>query len=199
MVAGGVARVTTWVIRFFQLLFAIILVGALSYMVDQFRDFGFGGVPREVVTPEVFSVLAIPFTTFSILAVLFLDGTAQIIATFFDFTLFVGYLTSAGLLRHNFHRHSGDNPLRASLIKIRTAHGIDGRDDRNGGLVRLVAGLVLIQLFLFFTTTILSLFLVRRNETTSANAPASEKHSRFSFSRSSRASGEGPAVPASAV
>ena len=54
MVASGIARTVTWGIRFFQLLFAVILVGALSYMVDQFRDFGFGGVPREVVTPEVF-------------------------------------------------------------------------------------------------------------------------------------------------
>jgi len=199
MVARGIAGTVTWGIRFFQLLFAVILVGALSYMVDQFRDFGFGGVPREVVTPEVFSVLAIPFTTFAILAVLFLDGTAQIVATFFDFVLFVGYLTSAGLLRHNFHRHSGENPLRAALIDIRTAHGINGREDHNGGLVRLVAGLVVIQLILFFITTILSLLVVRRSETTFDNSPVSEKHSRFSFSRSSRGSGEGRAVPSSAV
>ncbi|RPB02553.1 hypothetical protein L873DRAFT_1633487, partial [Choiromyces venosus 120613-1] len=151
------ARLTTWVIRFFQLLFAVILVGVLSYMVDQFRDFGFGGVPREVVTPEIFSVLAIPFTTFAILAVLFLDGTAQIIATFFDFALFVGYATSAGLLRHNFHRRCEENPLRNALISNRTARGINGHEDRNGDLVRLVVGLVLIQLILFFITTILSL------------------------------------------
>ncbi|PUU78112.1 hypothetical protein B9Z19DRAFT_1084812 [Tuber borchii] len=82
--------------------------------------------------------------TFAILAVLFLDGTAQIIATFFDFVLFVGYLTSARLPRHNFHRHSRENPLRDSLINIRTSHGINGREDRNGGLVRLVVGLVVI-------------------------------------------------------
>ncbi|CUS15328.1 unnamed protein product [Tuber aestivum] len=199
MVANGAVRVTTCGIRFFQLLFAIILVGALSYMVDQFRDFGFGGVPREVVTPEVFSVLAIPFTAFSILAVLSLDNTGQIIATFLDFTLFVGYVTSAGLLRHNFHRHSGENPLRASLNNIRTARGIDGREDRNGGLVRLVSALVLIQLFLYFITTVLSIFIVSKSASSSGNAPAHEKHSRFSFSRSSRGSGEGPAAPASTV
>ncbi|PWW74521.1 hypothetical protein C7212DRAFT_327006, partial [Tuber magnatum] len=156
MAADGAVRVTICGIRFFQLLFAVILVGVLSYMVDQFRDFGFGGVPREVVTPEVFSVLAIPFTSFAILAALSLDSTAQIIATLLDFVLFVGYVTSAGLLRHNFHRHSDENPLRASLGVIRTAHGIDGREDRNGRLVRLVAGLVLIQLILYFITTILS-------------------------------------------
>jgi len=199
MVASGIARTVTWGIRFFQLLFAVILVGALSYMVDQFRDFGFGGVPREVVTPEVFSVLAIPFTTFAILAVLFLDGTSQIIATFFDFVLFIGYVTSAGLLRHNFHRHSHENPLRDALINIRRAHGINGREDRNGGLVRLVVGLVVLQLILFFFTTILSLFVVRRSESASDNSPVSEKHSRFSFSRSSRGSGENRAVPSSAV
>jgi len=54
MVASGIARTVTWAIRFFQLLFAVILVGVLSYMVDQFRDLGFGGVPREVITPEAF-------------------------------------------------------------------------------------------------------------------------------------------------
>ncbi|PUU82842.1 hypothetical protein B9Z19DRAFT_1074093 [Tuber borchii] len=79
----------------------------------------------------------------STIVLLFLDGTAQIIATFFDFVLFVGYLTSADLPRHSFHRHSRENPLRGAFINIRTAHGINGREDRNGGLVRLV-GLVVI-------------------------------------------------------
>ncbi|PUU84273.1 hypothetical protein B9Z19DRAFT_1070588, partial [Tuber borchii] len=92
------------------------------------------------------SVLAIPFTTFTILAVLFLDGTAQIIATYFDFVLFVGYLASTGLPRHNFHRHSYENPLRDALINIRTTHGTNGREDRNGRLVRLVVRLVVLQL-----------------------------------------------------
>ncbi|PUU83922.1 hypothetical protein B9Z19DRAFT_1071111 [Tuber borchii] len=150
MVASGIARTVTWAIRFFQLLFAVILVGALSYMVDQFRDFGFGGVPREVVTPEVFVCFLLRdlvLTKSGILThVLFLDGTSQIIATFFDFVLFIGYVTSAGLLRHNFHRHSHENPLRDALINIRTAHGINSREDRNGGLVRLVVGLVVLQL-----------------------------------------------------
>ncbi|PUU84274.1 hypothetical protein B9Z19DRAFT_1070594, partial [Tuber borchii] len=92
------------------------------------------------------SVLAIPFTTFAILAFLFLDGASQIIATFFEFVLFVEYVTSASLLRPNFHRYSREDPLRDALINIRTAHGINGREDRNGGLVRLVVGLVVLQL-----------------------------------------------------
>ncbi|PUU82841.1 hypothetical protein B9Z19DRAFT_1190116 [Tuber borchii] len=124
---------------------------------------------------DLSSVLAIPFTTFAVLAVFFLDGTSQIIATFFDFVLFIGYVTSAV-----------------------TAHSINGHEDRNGELVRLVVGLVVLQLILFFITTILSLLVVRRSEA-SDNSPVSEKHSRFSFSRSSRGSGENRAVPSSAV
>ena len=51
--AGGVAKVMTWLIRLFQLLFAIILVGVLSYMIDQFRHYNLSA-PREVIVPEVF-------------------------------------------------------------------------------------------------------------------------------------------------
>lgn len=53
MVAGGIAKTLTWFIRLFQLFFAIILVGILSYMIHQYRDVGVNP-PREIVVPEVF-------------------------------------------------------------------------------------------------------------------------------------------------
>lgn len=53
MVTGGIAKTLTWLIRLFQLFFAIILVGILSYMIDQYRDVGFNP-PREIIVPEVF-------------------------------------------------------------------------------------------------------------------------------------------------
>lgn len=53
MVAGGIAKTLTWFIRLFQLFFAIILVGVLSYMIHQFRDVGVRS-PREITVPEVF-------------------------------------------------------------------------------------------------------------------------------------------------
>jgi hypothetical protein len=52
MVAGGLMKTAIWVIRVFQLIFAIILVGTLSYMIDQFRDYN-TLVPKEVIIPEV--------------------------------------------------------------------------------------------------------------------------------------------------
>lgn len=53
MVTGGIAKTLTWFIRLFQLFFAIILVGILSYMIHQYRDVGFNS-PREIIVPEVF-------------------------------------------------------------------------------------------------------------------------------------------------
>jgi len=51
--AGGLAKTMTWLIRLFQLFFAVILVGVLSYMINQFRHYNMSA-PREVVVPEVF-------------------------------------------------------------------------------------------------------------------------------------------------
>ncbi|RPA94293.1 hypothetical protein L873DRAFT_1830383 [Choiromyces venosus 120613-1] len=156
-------KTLTWLIRLFQFFFAIILVGVLSYMIDQFRHYNYSA-PREVIVPEVFSVLALVTTFFSILSVFFLGYTLQLVAAFFDFVLFAGYLASAILLRHNYHNHSWRNPLRNTLIVIRTANGDSSHHMRNSGLVRLLVALVVIQVFLFFITTILSVLLARRTD-----------------------------------
>lgn len=163
MAAGGILKSATWLTRLFQLFFAIILVGILSYMIHEFRHFH-AKTPREVIVPQVFSVLAMVITGFSILAVFFLGYTLQLVAAFFDLVLFAGYLASSILLRHNYHRHSQWDPLRNALISIRLAHGENGRHARTTGLVRLLVALCVIQTLLFFFTTILSVLVARRAE-----------------------------------
>ncbi|KAH0606677.1 uncharacterized protein H6S33_003511 [Morchella sextelata] len=171
---AGIAKTITWLIRTLQFLFAIILVGIISYMIHEYREFrdfrqhlgvkdpGFKP-PRELIVPEVFSVLAILFTAFSIMAVCFLGYTLQLLAAFLDFVLWVGYLTSASLLRHNYHVRSSRNPLRNTITDMRAERGMNRHEHRIGGLVRLLVALVLIQLFLFTFTTFLSMWVAKRD------------------------------------
>lgn len=98
-------KTATWVIRLFQLWFAIILVGIISYMIGQYNHYGFSP-PRQLVVPEVFvcypitpldqhahrrlqkliaqSVLAIVTTVFSIACIFFLSYTFQLVAAFLE-------------------------------------------------------------------------------------------------------------------
>lgn len=96
--------------------------------------------------PTSQSVLAILVSFFSIMAVCFLDYTLQLVAAFLDFAIFVGYLTSAGLLRHNYHTRSARNPLRNVLIALHAADGNPSRPRLFSGLVKLLDALVIIQL-----------------------------------------------------
>jgi len=163
----GIAKILTWLIRLFQLLLAVILVGVTGYMVHEFRDHHVK-VEREVVLPLVASVLGILVTSFSIVTVFFTHHLAIIIAAFFDFVIFVLYLASAGLLRHNFHVDSDKNPLRDELSYIRLYSDESPRWHRNGGLVKLLVGFVVIQIMLFFVTTLLSLFEVKQKRVPAA-------------------------------
>jgi len=161
----GIAKILTWLIRLIQLLLAIILMGVTAYMVHQFREHHFK-VLSEVVVPLVASVLGILVTIFSIATIFFTHHVAILLAAFFDFVIFVLYLTSAGLLRHNFHVESHKNPLRNSLDFVRVVSDENPRTHLNGGLVKVLVGFVVIQIILFFITTILSLFEARRREPT---------------------------------
>ncbi|KAG0126634.1 hypothetical protein HOY82DRAFT_580949 [Tuber indicum] len=158
--AGGM-KACTWIMRLFQLFFAIILVGVLSYMIHQFHRYGLH-VPRELIVPEVFSVLAIVVTGFSILSVFFLSYTLQLVAALFDLTMFAGYLASAILLRHNYRIWI--SPLRTTLSYPPGPLGPPHHIARNTGLVRLLVGLTVIQTVLFLNTTILSLFIAKDTE-----------------------------------
>ncbi|PWW71880.1 hypothetical protein C7212DRAFT_337457 [Tuber magnatum] len=162
MAAGGLKTIT-WLIRLLQLFFAIILVGTISFMIDQFRHYGVS-VPRELIVPEVFSVLAIIISGFSILSVFFLGYTLQLVAAFLDLAMFAGYLASSILLRDNYHRRSMHDPLRRALVDMRIAYRDPPHMRTNTGLVRLLVGLVVIQVVLFFVTTILSVFVARKME-----------------------------------
>jgi len=161
----GIAKILIWLIRLLQLLLAIILMGTTAYMVHQFREHHLK-VVREVVVPLVASVLGIFVTTFSIATVFFTHYAAILLAAFFDFVIFVLYLTSAGLLRHNFHVDSDKNPLRESLSLARLFDDETPRWHLHGGLVKLLVGFVVIQIILFFVTTLLSLFAASKREPT---------------------------------
>lgn len=77
--------------------------------------------------------------------------------------IFVGYIASAALLRHNFHAHSERNPLSNTLIIIRESAFDSGRVSLNHSLVKLLVALVVIQIILFFFTTLLSAFVASRS------------------------------------
>ncbi|KAG0635848.1 hypothetical protein HOY80DRAFT_413566 [Tuber brumale] len=158
--AGGV-KACTWIMRLFQLFFAIILVGIISYMINQFHRYRLH-VPRELIVPEVFSVLAIVVTGFSILSVFFLSYILQLVAALFDLAMFAGYLASAILLRHNYRIWI--SPLRAVLSDLGGTWGLPHHVSRNTGLVRLLIGLTVIQTVLFLNTTILSIFVAKDME-----------------------------------
>jgi hypothetical protein len=162
---SGFARVLTWITRILQFAFAVILVGICSYMIDQYRDGGFNS-PREVVLPEVASVLAIAITLLSIFAVFFIGRTLQYLAAFFDFSIFVLYLASVGVLSENFDSDRDENPLYRSLVYVISSDGDDPDYDLLAGLVRLLVACVVIQIILFFFTTLLSLFVASRADDT---------------------------------
>jgi len=162
-VASGMSKLATWIIRLIQLFFAIILTGILSYMVHEYHHYGFH-TPREVVVPEVFSVLAIFVCVFSIIAVCCLGHMLQLVAAFLDFAIFVGYIASAALLHGNYHHNNNQNPLRNALTNMRVIHGDDSRHDLNSSLVKLLVASVIIQIILFFFTTILGVITVKTTE-----------------------------------
>lgn len=175
--AAGLAKTATWLIRLLQLFFSLILVGIVSYMIHEFREVHFK-VPNLLILPEVAvrspvphrpfwsspanmilqSVLALFISVFSIIAVCFLNHTLQLVAAFLDFAAFVLYIASAALLRHNFHDNSDRNPLRNSLIWM------GQRVSLTNGLVKMLVAGVVIQIILFFITTLLGVYVARRGD-----------------------------------
>jgi len=153
----------TWLIRLMQLIFAIILVGAISYMIDQYRHYGWN-VPKDLIVPEVFSVLAIIISGLSMISIFFLGYSLQLVAALLDVAMFAGYLASSILLRDNYFRRSWMNPLWNELVWMRATNQDSRHERRNTGLVKLLVAFVVIQVVLFFTTTILSILVARKME-----------------------------------
>jgi len=161
--AATAAKIATWAIRVLQFFFAIILIGITSYMVDQYRDGGFR-VLREVSLPLATSVIALILTMLSMVAIFFLSYTLQLVAAFLDFVVFVLYLASAILLRHNYHDERRRNPLWWSLMDVRRSQLENDYPNLMSGLVKLLVAGVVIQLFLFFITTILGVMAASRSD-----------------------------------
>lgn len=138
-------KTAIWVIRFFQWTFAIIIVGETAYLIQLFLGFSSHG-PREAVVPLIFSVLAILFTTFSAIALYFLDYTMQLVSALLDFILWVGYLASAGLLRRNFYLRGIRNNLWQKIYYGRIGVGHRPYSVRVSSLVRMLGALVVIQM-----------------------------------------------------
>lgn len=200
MASRALARTATWLIRLLQLFFSIILMGIVSYMIHQYREYGGGddSVPDELIVSEVAvrlspqssispspslfsispppptrrstlsnsrqSVLGVFVSLFSILAIFFLGYTLQLLAAFLDFVIFVLYLASCGLLKDNFHSDSDRNPLRNALINMRAVNGESVRVNRHGGLVKMLVAGVVIQVVLFFVTTVLGAYVASRTK-----------------------------------
>jgi hypothetical protein len=165
---AGIAKILTWLIWLIwpiQRLLAITLMGVTAYMVDQFREHHFKVLSEVVVPLVVASVLEIVLGILSIATIFFTHHVAILLPAFFDFAIFVLYLTSTGLLRHNLHVDSVKNPLRNSLDFVRAFYEENPRTHLNGSLVKVLVDFVVIQIILFFITMILNLFVARRRAT----------------------------------
>ena len=161
MALSGILKTMTWLTRLVQWLLAIVLVGVGAYMIEQYRD-GHFVVPAEVSLPTAASVLAAVIATFSIVAICFLGYTLQLVAAALDFVIFVLYLASAALLRHNYR--SRRSPLRLDLVFVRLAQGENPHRRMQGDLVRVLVDLVVIQTLLFLFTTLMGFAVASRHE-----------------------------------
>jgi hypothetical protein len=109
------------------------------------------------------SCIALVVSFFSIIAVCCLPYPLQLVAAFFDFGILSGYIASAVLLFNNYHVDNVRNPLWRWLVAIRLAHNQSGRERRSGALVKLLDAGVILMIFLFFLTTLLSFCLAMLN------------------------------------
>lgn len=172
-------KTAIWAFRFVQWIFAVIILAVSSYFVHQFHHF-FSSAPRETVVPLVFSVLAIIFTSAALIGLFFLNYAVQLISAVLDFILWIGFLTSAGLLRHNYHILGRHNLLLQKLYFGRISVLEPPHWFRNSSLVRLLAASVIIEVILFFITMLLQLFVAKkyRDERRLHGTPESSRFSR---------------------
>ncbi|CCX10584.1 hypothetical protein FPQ18DRAFT_313280 [Pyronema domesticum] len=158
-IAKTLAKTATWFLRMFQNIFALILIGTCGYMLHEFAKFGFRP-PQEVVVPMLFSCIALVISFFSLLAICCLPYILQLIAAFFDFMVLSGYIACAVLLDKNYHSDDTKNQLWVWLVSIRRFNNETSlREKRSAGLVKLLVALVILQILLFFATTLLSFYL----------------------------------------
>ena len=141
------SKTAIWVIRFVQWTFAVIILAVSAYFIHQFHNF-FLRAPRETVVPLIFSILAIIFTSIAIIGLFFVNATMQLSSALLDFVLWIGFLTSAGLLRHNYHILARHNLLLLKLYYGRRSILEHPHWFRNSALVRLLGASILIEVYL---------------------------------------------------
>lgn len=182
-VGSAISKFGIWALRFFQLAFAIILTGTFAWFHRQISKAAFS-VPRAVDVPLGFSVAAIFFTAFSIITICCLKGGLQIVSAIADFIIFVGYLASTILFRHNYHIRCSRNPLPVFLVYVRESSNrfSSSGEFRNCSLVRLSAALLVIQTIFFFLTMVISALMSRRRDVAGEPVVVGEKR-RFGFGR----------------
>ncbi|KAI5781937.1 hypothetical protein EDC01DRAFT_665420 [Geopyxis carbonaria] len=153
--AVTIPRTALYALRVLQALFALILIGVTAYMVHTYRTYSLLETPPLISLPLSTSIFALLFA----IAGLFIQ---PLVSAALDFCMFVLYLASAILLRHNYHTHNVHNPLWNALVAIRAGAGEDPRRSRHGGLVKMLAAGVVLQIFLFFVTMIIAALIARR-------------------------------------
>lgn len=173
---SGTLKSALWAIRLLQFIFAVVLVGILSYFHHLMSRAGYFNY-HIVDVALGFSVAALVISMIATLTHLLLHDDSQTLIAILDFLLFVGYLASSIVYRHNFNARCGANQLVAVFRIIGKQHC---------NMVRLVAALLVLQTILFFLSTILSNRLARRRQAIDNTAGLHEEKSRFGFGRRGR-------------
>ncbi|KAJ6263800.1 hypothetical protein Dda_2372 [Drechslerella dactyloides] len=170
---SGSIKSALWAVRFLQFIFAVILTGIFSWFHN--RIYRAGYYPYESTdVPLGFSVAAIFIVGLSIFTHLSLGPDSQIVISLLDTALFIGYIASAIVYRHNFNANCGRN----ALVRVFRSIG-----KNNCNTVRLGAALLILQILLFFISMILSHRLADRRHTATTVPGVHEEKGRFGFGR----------------
>ena len=196
-IASTATKFTLWTLRAFEWVFAVIALGVFAYFVSVQRDLDVH-VLRETTTPLVASVLAVVFTTFTLVVSFFNSKNLQYLAAFLDFAIFVIYITSAGLYRHNFHTKGWKNPLQEYLLAAKRTHRLNNHHDMINGLVKLGGALIIIQLIFYFFTWLIGGWVAYRSDVVVKERTPGEKRTSWFSSRSSKDSARNGAAAADA-
>lgn len=171
---SGSIKTSLWAVRALQLIFAIILTGIFAWFHNRLSHAGSNRYDFTDV-PLGFSVAAIIVTIIAIFTHFFLSDDSQIIIVILDFLLFVGFIASAVVYRHNYSAKCGNN----QLVRVFSSLG-----SGSCNTVRLAAALLILQILLFFASTILSDRLGRRRHSAATTSGVREEKGRFGFGRS---------------
>ncbi|KAK6496898.1 hypothetical protein TWF481_001878 [Arthrobotrys musiformis] len=168
-------------LRLLEFIFAVILVGILSWDHQRMKTAGYFSFYVSDVALG-FSVAALVLSVMASFAHLFFHSDANIFMGVLDAILFAGFIASCIVYRQNFHVTCNSNLLVRVFRTIGAPHC---------GVVRLGAALLILQTILFFCTTILTFALASRGRRLTAdntNTPVvREEKRRFSFGRRDRA------------